>query len=118
MDRGYKLFKKPGFAAETPEGQDLLRQMLGGSGVESFHFSIPAGSDRQPDSHSVDAVAYIKSGILRIRFGGNYSDIVIAEGGDFLFIAKNTPHKESTGPEQGVALELYYTGDFQVFAVG
>lgn len=117
MDKsvGYKLIKKPGFEADSAEGQDLIGKILASSEIGSFPFSIPAGARRPPDYHSVDCVAFVEDGALNMGFGEGYADQVRAEAGDFLFIEKNAAHKESTDQEQGVHLKLFYSGDFQVF---
>lgn len=114
--KGYQVFKNTTSDPASPDGQDLIRKLLGESQIKSFPFSI-SGGDRSPDSHTVDCVIYITNGTLEIAFGENYSDKVNLEKNDLLFLAKDTPHLERAVGDRDVELTIYYTGTFSAVGV-
>lgn len=119
MDKnsGYKVFVNVAGDAESEEGQELIHKLLGTDDVKSFPFSISKGPARTPDSHTVDCVVYIVSGELEIGFGEEFSDKVKVGRGDFLYIKRDTPHREQAGGDEDVELNIYYTGNFGVKGV-
>lgn len=110
----YQVFKKVTEDPASPEGQQLIRKFLSNGEVKSFNFSISQG-ERSPDYHSVDCIVFINSGKLEIGFGEQYKEKVVIEKGDFIYIAKDTPHLEHALENQAVAVVIYYTGSFQAF---
>ena len=89
--KGYQVFKNVA-DPESDQGQEIIRKLLGETGVKFFPFTI--SGRRSADYHTVDCVVCIDKGDLVIGFGKEYTDEVRVGKGDLLFIKKNAPHLE------------------------
>lgn len=112
--KGYQLIKNVTDDPESEKGKEIQRKFLGESGIKSFHFSVPPGEGRSPDTHTVDCAIFVVNGNLEIGFGEQFEDKVVVGKGDFLFMKKDMPHLERALGDESADLIIYYTGVFGV----
>ncbi|HEX7933299.1 MAG TPA: cupin domain-containing protein [Paraburkholderia sp.] len=66
----------------------------GATGLSMYMVVVPPGGHAEPHSHAgYETAIYILEGRVETRYGPGLRESVIAEAGDFLFIAPGVPHQ-------------------------
>jgi uncharacterized RmlC-like cupin family protein len=102
-----------GRAARTATGQEaFLREEDGitfwrgfdpgtvGTGVSLARAKLAPGTRIAPHWHSQDTVAYLVDGRAIFRSGAEFSDVLLMEQGDWIFVPAGLVHDEETPDDE------------------